>query len=86
MFNLPIMVGAGVVIAAVVGMASALADLPGSLGLTGSDGHTVQASTTTSIDDVQEHVPFDIVKPDDIPEGYELRHITLIHSPESGGK
>ncbi len=86
MFNLPITMGAGVVIAVVVGVASALADLPGSLGLTSGGGHTVQASTITSIEDAQEHVPFDIVKPGYIPEGYELRDLTLIHSPGSGGK
>ena len=29
---------------------------------------------------------YHIIKPNYIPEGYELRYITLIHSPETGGK
>ena len=87
MFNLPKMMVAGVVIATVLGVVSALAGLPGSLGLTDGNEHTVQASSNvTSIEEAQVHVPFDIIEPNYIPEGYGLRYITLIHSPESGGR
>ena len=66
-------------------MASALTDLTGSLGLTGGV-NTVQSSNISSIEEAQKHVPFDILEPSNVPEGYELRHITLIPSPESGGR